>query len=82
MPLIHYLCKCKKAQSKFYRIGKDAPSGLDCACGETMKKQLSSPSSTSVLTVDNGHQSKSVEVNLEVIKSNEENSVRDFREKE
>jgi hypothetical protein len=46
-----------------------------------MKKQLSAPSSTSVITVDNGHQAKAVEVNLEVVKSNEENSTKDFREK-
>jgi hypothetical protein len=62
-------------------VAKDAPSGFSCECGLEMKKQLGSPSSTSVVSIDNGLMAKAVEVNLEVIKSNEENSTRDFREK-
>jgi hypothetical protein len=64
-------------------VAVDAPKNLECPrkCEVGMKKQLSAPSSTSVITVDNGHQAKAVEVNLEVVKSNEENSTKDFREK-
>ena len=81
MPLLSYLCSCGLRISKFYRSAKDAPVGLTCACGGEYKKQLSAPSSKSVITIDNGFQAKSVEVNLETIKSNEENSTKDFREK-
>ncbi len=81
MPLLYYLCSCGKNISKFYRVVKDAPPCIICECGNEYKKQLSSPSRQSVLTIDNGVQAKSVEVNLDTIKSNEENSTRDFREK-
>lgn len=81
MPLLYYLCSCGLHVSKFYRIAKEAPIGLTCVCGGEYKKQLSAPSSKSVITIDNGVQAKSVEVNLETIASNEENSTRDFREK-
>jgi hypothetical protein len=79
MPLISYLCSCKKGTSKFFR--KEAPSSIPCECGLEMKRQLSAPSNKSVLTIDNGVMAKSVEVNLDTIKSNEENSTKDFREK-
>jgi len=62
-------------------MSKDAPSSLPCECGGEFKKQLSAPSNASKIIVDNGVMSKAVEVDLEIIKSNEENSVRDFREK-
>jgi len=83
MPLIYYLCKCGLSKSKFYRRSGDAPSSFSCIdCGKEYTKQLAAPSNTSVFVVDNGHQAKSVEVNLEVVKSNEENSTKDFREKD
>jgi hypothetical protein len=67
--------------SKFYRNAKEAPAALACACGEEYKKQLSAPNSKSVITIDNGVQSRAVEVNLDTIASNEANSTKDFREK-
>jgi len=81
MPLICYLCSCKKTVSKFYRVAKDALPGIICECGLEMKKQLSAPSNKSVLTIDNGVQAKAVEVNLATIESNLENSSKDFSEK-
>ena len=58
-----------------------APVEFACSCGGEYKKQLSAPSSKSVVTIDNGFQAKAVEVNLDTIQSNEENSTKDFREK-
>lgn len=81
MPLLYYLCSCGLHASKFYRIAKDAPAELACICGVGYKRQLSSPSSKSVLSIDNGVQSRAVEVNLDTINSNIENSTKDFREK-
>lgn len=81
MPLLYYLCSCGLNVSKFYRIAKEAPVKLTCVCGSEYKRQLSAPSSKSVISIDNGFQAKAVEVNLETIQSNEENSTKDFREK-
>jgi hypothetical protein len=81
MPLIYYACKCGNSRSKFYRLGKDALSVIDCECGDKLKKQLSAPSNASKVTIDNGHMAKQVEVDLEMVKSIEENSTKDFREK-
>lgn len=81
MPLLSYLCECGKYKSKFYRVSKEAPSKLECECGKELKRQLSAPSNASKIVIDNGFQAKSVEVDLNVIASNEENSTKDFREK-
>ncbi len=75
------MCDCGLKVSKFYRNAKEAPVKLTCVCGKEYKKQLSAPSSKSTIVIDNGVQAKSVEVNLETIASNQENSVKDFREK-
>jgi hypothetical protein len=80
MPLIHYICKCGISTSKFYRFVKEIFSELECECGLKMRRQLSSPSNASKITVDNGVQAKSVEVDLNVVESNQENSTKDFRE--
>jgi hypothetical protein len=58
-----------------------APSGFICECGLEMKKQLSAPSNSSKVVVDNGVQSRAVEVDLAVVADNETNSTKDFREK-
>lgn len=80
MPLIHYLCKCGVGKTKFVRLAKDAPAGFPCDCGLEFKKQLSAPSNSSKITIDNGVQARSVEVDLNVIQSNLDNSTKDFRE--
>ncbi len=83
MPLLNYQCSsCKKGVSKFYKTSKDAPSALACECGGESKRKLSAPGSASVVTIDNGVMSRAVDVNLEVIASNLENSTKDFREKD
>ena len=67
--------------SKFYRLAKSAPADLVCGCGNEYKKQLSAPSNSSKISIDNGIQAKAVEVDLNIIESNTQNSTRDFREK-
>jgi hypothetical protein len=67
--------------SKFYRQIASAPGGLICECGGEYKKQLSAPTNSSKIVLDNGVQAKAVEVDLNIIESNIENSTRDFREK-
>ena len=79
MPLINYICECKNSEKKFFRRAKDAPAFFVCKkCGLNAKKSLSSPSSSSIVSIDNGVQAKSVEVNLEVVALNEERSTKDY----
>jgi hypothetical protein len=42
-----------------------------------MKRQLKGPSSTSIVTVDNGVQARAVEVNLEIVEDIKERSTKD-----
>jgi hypothetical protein len=82
MPLIAYACSCGNNEKKFVRQAKDAPVSFLCAkCNSSeMKKQLSSPSSSSKITVDNGVQAKAVEINPDIVEINKARSEKDYRE--
>lgn len=81
MPLIHYICECKNAESKFYRKPNESPSLLKCEkCGKDMKKSLSAPSSTSRIMIDNGFMARAVEIDPNIVEINEERSKKDYRE--
>jgi len=81
MPLIAYSCNCKNLIKKFYRQAKIAPAYFLCEkCGLNMKKMLSAPSSSSIVVIDNGIQSKSVEINMEIIEANMERSTKNHKE--
>lgn len=82
MPLIAYKCDCGHAANKFFRRPKEAPPTSKCEkCSGDLKKQLSAPSSTSKIVVDNGVQARAVEVDLDIVKDIEERSTKDFRNK-
>jgi len=56
------------------------PSEVECKkCGKKAKKQLKSPSSQSIIVVDNGVQARATEVNLEVVADIHERSTKDFK---
>lgn len=82
MPLIAYKCDCGHIISKFERQAKNAPAFLTCPfCKtETLKKQLSSPSSGSKIVVDNGVQARAVEIVPDIIEINKARSEKDYRE--
>lgn len=82
MPLIAYSCElCKHVVKKFVRTAKDALSSIICdKCANQMKKLLSSPSSTSKITVDNGVQARAVEIHPDIVEINEERSNKNYRE--
>ena len=83
MPLIAYACKNGKKEKKFVRQAKDAPASFLCPaedCYHEMKKQLSSPSSSSKITVDNGVQARAVEITPDIIEINKARSEKDYRE--
>jgi hypothetical protein len=79
MPLISYVCDCGDSTKKFYRDPKQAVAHPCSKCGREMKRQLSAPSAKSITVIDNGFQAKRTEVDLEIVKSIEERSTKDFK---
>jgi hypothetical protein len=75
MPMIRFHCSdsgCGIFFSKMYKNSIDLPSALGCKkCGASAKRTLSSPASSSKITVDNGVQARAVEIdpNIEEINS-------------
>ena len=82
MPLIAYACSCGNSERKFVRQAKEAPASFICSkCNnDSMKKQLSSPSSSSKIVVDNGVQARAVEIVPDIIEINKARSEKDYRE--
>ena len=66
---------------KFYRTAKNVPSCFTCIhCGKEAKKQLSAPTSTSKIVVDNGFQARAVEINPDIVEINKERSEKNYKE--
>lgn len=84
MPLIAYSCNCGHNFSKMIRQAKDAPAVFVCpSCkNESAKKQLSSPSQSSKIVIDNGVQARAVEVVPDIIEINKARSERNYREED
>lgn len=82
MPLIAYSCSCGHSFKKFIRQAKNASAVLICpSCNtEQAKKQLSSPSSSSKIVVDNGVQARAVEIVPDIIEINKARSEKNYRE--
>lgn len=83
MPLIVYACKAGHVTKKMMRQAKDALASFPCPaddCYHEAKKQLSAPSSSSKITVDNGVQARSVEITPDIIEINKARSEKDYRE--
>lgn len=82
MPLIAYQCNCGHIEKKFMRQAKNVPASFLCPKCNTdqMKKLLSSPSSSSKITVDNGVQARAVEIVPDIIEINKARSEKDYRE--
>lgn len=81
MPLIAYSCSCGYTEKRFMRQAKDAPASFVCPkCNSELKKQLSSPSSSSKIVIDNGVQARSVEIVPDIIEINQARAAKDYRE--
>lgn len=82
MPLIAYVCECGHSIKKFVRQVKEAPGVLLCEyCNkENMKKQLSAPTTTSKISIDNGVQARAVEVNPDIIAINHDRANKNYSE--
>lgn len=72
--LIKFVCnnpQCNNEISKFFKNHKDIPPFLDCgSCGTgKLEREFGAPTSKSVFVVDNGYQSKSVEITSEILEN-------------
>jgi hypothetical protein len=66
--LIDYKCPdCNKTLKKYYKNYKDIQPTLICDCGKELKRILAAPSSKATQVIDNGLQSKQVEILNEVV---------------
>jgi len=79
--MIHYTCSdCGFTFTKLFR-GAPFPTILGCEqCKGNMKKELSAPSSSSKISVDNGVQARRVEISPDIIETNDARSKKDYRE--
>lgn len=79
--LIKFVCnniECDNAITKLFKNFKDVPPFLDCACSVgKLERQLSAPSTKSTQIIDNGYQSKQVEVMNEVVLKEQERMYRE-----
>lgn len=84
MPLIAYACECGHQIKKFTRQAADAPASFLCPLCQNadMKKQLSSPSQSSKIVVDNGVQARAVEITPDIIEINKARSEKNYREED
>jgi len=78
MPMIKFKCLnpgCGFFFSKMYRNGLDLPSELECEkCSGRAKRTLSSPASSSKITIDNGIQARATEIDPNIEEINSERS--------
>jgi putative FmdB family regulatory protein len=81
MPMIHYIChQCGFNFKKLFRRSP-FPSTLICEkCNGSMTKELSAPSQSSKISVDNGVQARRVEISPDIIETNEARSNKNYRE--
>lgn len=81
MPMIHYKCgDCSHALKKIFRK-PPFPSTLICEkCNGSMTKELSAPTQSSKITVDNGVQARKVEISPDIVETNEARSNKNYRE--
>ena len=76
MPLIKYSCQsapCGALFSVFVKNAKEIKSTENCkVCGNSSKRLLSAPNSSSKISIDNGIQARSVEVDPNIMELREE----------
>lgn len=77
MPMIRFECnnkKCKNSITKLFTNVKTIPDELDCgACGTgKLERQLGAPSSKSTQVIDDGLQSRRLEINNDVVEKERE----------
>lgn len=83
MPLIAYACTAGHVTKKMIRQAKDAPAHFPCPaddCYHEAKKQLGAPSSVSKIIVDNGVQSRQVEILPNIVEINEARANKNYSE--
>ncbi len=82
MPIIVYRCNKLHTTKKFFRGVKDLPPSILCKCGEEANRTLSGPVMQSIVSMDNGVQSRAVNVDIKMVEAIQENSTKDFTKKD
>lgn len=82
MPIILYKCdNCDNEFKKFHRTSKDILNKIQCDCGGQLGRQLSSPSQRSKIVIDNGVQTKAVEIDREIVEIIEDREKADLKKR-
>jgi hypothetical protein len=82
MPRILYTCtkeSCKKVDAYIIPVSKISSEKQCKSCGGVAKRTLAAPASTSKISIDNGFQTKSVEIIPNIIELNEERRKKEQR---
>jgi hypothetical protein len=81
MPMLQYVCHdCGFSLKKLLRKSP-FPSTLICErCDGSMTKELSAPTQSSKISIDNGVQARAVEITPDIIEINEARSNKNYRE--
>lgn len=82
MPRILYSCsKCSLMKKKFYKPFSEISQEIQCECGGKLIRQLSSPTQRSKITVDNGVQTKAVELDRNIVEQIEDRDKQDLKKR-
>jgi hypothetical protein len=83
MPMIHYICNACGFHLKQILRRPPYPSTLICEkCNGSMTKELSAPSQSSKISVDNGVQARRVEISPDIIETNKARSEKNYHEED
>lgn len=81
MPLINYTCECNFFKNKLFRNPKESPNTIKCEkCGKDMKKNISSPSNSHKIIIDDGFMAKSIEIIPDIVEINQQRSIKNHRD--
>jgi hypothetical protein len=75
--LIEFQCeKCLTVIKKYFKNSKDIPKELVCKCEGKMARLLGSPTSKSTQIIDNGLQTRQIEILNEIVEEERERATK------
>jgi hypothetical protein len=75
--LIDFQCeKCQTVVKKYFKSHKDIPKELVCLCEGKLLRLLGSPTSKSTQIIDNGLQTRQVEILNEIVEEERERATK------
>lgn len=67
MPILSYKCECGISKKTLVRAKEIKTHEQICTCGKKMKRILNAPASVSKMIIDQGFQSKAIEVMTDIV---------------